>query len=321
VQTAIAVLAQAFAVALALVLGRALSMARPAEPARFAAAAAAILFTWSFGHAAIRWLYHLGAMDDGAPFIGLEGFAHALWPLVLALAGAAITAQAPGRDTVRAYLFDLQAIWGAAIWPALAYAALGLWLFFNPWWGFNPAVAATPFSASAGLAALLLAAWLSALSPSVPHVRWPNWLARSATIACIAHLFVAAILTVRWLHHGAEMRAGAVGSVEMWTYSAVSAVFGAGVFGLGLRRGDAMLRWIGLAVLLATTAKVFVLDTERLGGFIRALSAIGLAVVLFVVAWIARTYRPAPPPGPGDLLTIKPSARRERRHGRRQRSS
>jgi uncharacterized membrane protein len=318
IQTGFAVFTQAIAVGLALALGRALSLSRQTEPARFASATAALLFAWSFGHAAIRWLYHAGAMDDGAPFFGLEGFAHALWPLVFVLGGAELTARAPGRDTIRAYLHDLQALWSAAIWPALGFAALGLWLLFNPWWGANPAAIASPLSAGIALACFALAAWLSVEAMHVPHLRWPIWFERIATIACIVHLLVAATLSVRWLHHGAAMSTAAAGDVELWVYSAVWALYGAAVFWLGLRRNDALIRWSGLVILLLTTVYVYFLIFTRLTGFIRAVTAIGLALVLFVVAWLARTHRPAPKPT--DLLNITPGARRERRYGRRQRS-
>jgi len=318
VQAGLAVLAQAVAAALALILGRALSLSRDAEPTRFAAATAALLFAWSFGHAAIRWFYHLWTMDDGAPLVGLEGFAHALWPLVFVLGGAELTARAPGRDTVRAYLHDLAALWSATVWPALVFAALGLWLLFNPWWGANPAEIAAPSSAVAALAALLLAAWLSIAAANVPHLRRPDWFTRVSTIACIVHLFVATTLTARWLHHGAAMSTATAGEVELWIYSAAWALFGAGAFWLGLTRNAALVRWSGLAILLFTTLYVAFLIFTQLTGVIRALTAIGLAVVLFVVTWFARTYRPGTKPG--DLAGVTPGARRERRYGRRQRS-
>ena len=117
------------------------------------------------------------------------------------------------------------------------------------------------------------------------------------------------------------MLAGARISVEIRVYSAVWALFGAGVFWLGMRRDDALLRWIGLGLLLLTTFKVFLFDMARLSGVIRVGSFVGLGLVLLAIAWVARRFAAAPPPGPGDLLTIKPSARRERRYGRRQRSS
>jgi len=322
-ETLLAVLAQPVAVTLALFLGRALSRSRAVESSRFAAASAAILFAWSFGHAAIRWHYHRGYMDNGAPLTQLEGFAHALWPLAFVLLASAITARAPGRDTVRAYLYDLQAIWAAAVWPALGFAALGLWLLFNPWWGVAPADVAPLSAAALALAAFMLAAWMSGAARRVPHVRWPDWLERAATVAVVGHVFFAATFVIRRLYHVEDMATADAGSVEMWVYSAVWALFGAGVFWLGMRRSDPLLRWIGLGLLLLTTLKVFLFDMAQLGGFIRVASFVGLGLVLLAIAWAARRFAATPngPPGPGDLLTIKPSARRERRYGRRQRSS
>lgn len=319
--TLLAVAAQPFAIALALFLGRALSRTRAVEPARFAAAAIAVLLAWSFGHNAIRWYYHRGLMDNGEPLIQLEGIAHALWPLALILAASAITARAPGRDTVRAYLYDLQAIFASAIWPALAYAALGLWLLFNPWWGAEPSDVTPIGAAVLALLAFVSAAWMSHAAHGVPHVRWPIWFDRATTTAIVGHLFFAATLLIRRLYHSDDMATGAAGGVEMWVYSAVWALFGAGVFWLGMRWGDPLLRWIGLGLLLLTTLKVFLFDMGRLGGFIRVASFVGLGLVLLGIAWAARRFAAAPPPGPGDLLPIKPSARRGKRYGRRQRSS
>ncbi|MBK9672932.1 MAG: hypothetical protein IPO70_11940, partial [Bacteroidetes bacterium] len=136
--TMLAVLAQPVAMILALALGRALSLSRDAEPARFAAASVSGAVRLGFG-CAIRWLHHRGYMDDGIAPYALEGLAHALWPLIFVIAAAQLTRLAPGRDTTRAYLYDLQAIWAAAIWPAMGFTALGLWLLYNPWWGAWPA--------------------------------------------------------------------------------------------------------------------------------------------------------------------------------------
>ncbi len=320
-ETLLAVLAQGLAVVIALFLGRALSRTRGVEPTRFAAAAAAGVFAWSFGHLIIRWFYHRGLMDNGEPLSQLEGFAHAIWPLGFVLAASALTSRAPGRDTIRAYLYDLQALWSAAIWPGLAFAALGLWLLFNPWWGVTPAAAPSLLDGGYALAALLLTAWMSARAPHVPHARWPDLLERASIVAVVGHLFVTATLIIRWIHHRETMNIGAPEGAEMWIYSAVWALFGAGAFWFGMRRNDPLLRWIGLGLLLLTTLKVFLFDMARLGGVTRVASFVGLGLVLLAIAWAARRFAAAPPPSPTDLLPIKPSARRERRHGRRQRSS
>lgn len=320
-ETGLAVLMQAVAVAAALLLGRVLSLSRRTEATRFAAAAAAALFAWSFGHALIRWLHQAGRMDDGAPLLGLEGFAHSLWPLALVLVAAMITDRVPGRDTVRAYIHDLQAIWAAAVWPALGFAAFGLWLLFNPWWGVTPARIEGFIDASVALIAFSFAAMLSSLARRTPRLKWPIRFARVTSVVTVAHIFVALTLSVRWMHHRVVMDIAPMLDSEMWIYSAVWAVYGAGVFALGMRLNKSLLRWSGLIILLGDTFFVFFLTFTRLTGIAQFGSAIGLAIVLMGVAWFARTRRAGAPP-PGELLTISPSnARRGKRYGRRQRSS
>ena len=316
--TMLAVLAQPVAMIMALVLGRALSVSRDTEPTRFAAASAAALFAWSFGHCAIRWLHHRGYMDDGLAPYALEGLAHALWPLIFVIAAAQLTRLAPGRETTRAYLYDLQAIWAAAVWPALGFAAMGLWLLYNPWWGAWPAQTLTVAGAIFAFLSYLAAAALSYAAPDVPHVRAMKWMAPAATILCTAHIFVAATLLVRWLHHGNEMASARADEIELWVYSAVWAVFAAATLGLGTLRNDPILRWIGLAVFAATIVKVFFVDTAQLSGIVRAASFLGLDAIAALATWMARRNRP--PPSPGDLVTVTPSARRERRRVRRRTS-
>ncbi len=317
-ETGLATLTQALAMVIALFLGRMLSISRELIPARFAAASTAALFAWSFGHAAIRWIAQQDDMDNALPMVGLEGFAHTLWPLALAIGAAEIAARAPGRDSVRAYLNDLQAIWATAIWPALLYAAFGLWLYFNPWWGAEAPAITGLLILAITLVTFVAAAALSLAAMRVPHARWADRFERVAIIAALGHVLVGATILVRWLFHGEAMASAPAIDTEMWSYSATWAILGAAIFGLGMQRSDALLRWSGLAVLLATTVFVFYLTLTRLTGIAQFGSMLGLAVVLMGVAWLARTYRPKS--DPGDLLTIKPSARRERRRGRRQRS-
>lgn len=281
----LAVLAQALAAAMAITLGwllnstqttaaalpftltREVGAARAEDSARFAAAAAFALFAWSFGHGAIRWIYHQGAMDDGNVLSGLEGYAHAIWPLVFVLTAWEITSRFSANESVRAFVSDLQAIWASAIWAALGFAALGLCVLFNPWWGPAPVEMPTGFSLVLAMALLLVGAAASLAARRIDDVRWAEALPRATTILCIAYLFVALTILVRWIFHRGDMAERGVMSVELWTYPAVWALFGA-----------------------------------------------------FTIAWFSRTLRPAPPQAPGELLTIKPSGRRERRHGRRQRT-
>jgi uncharacterized membrane protein len=316
--TMLAVLAQPVVMILALALGRALSVSREADATRFAAASAAALFAWSFGHSLIRWLHHRGYMDDGAAPYALEGLAHALWPLLFVVTASQITRLAPGRDTTRAYLHDMQAIWSAAIWPALGFASLGLWMLFNPWWGAWPAQPLNTLGAVMALLAYVAAAALCYFAPDVPHVRGMKWMVPAATVGCAAHIFVAATLIVRWAHHGEAMATAPSTDLELWILSAVWAVFATAALGLGTRRHDPVLRWIGLTIFAATIVKVFFVDTAQLSGVIRAGSFLGLGAIAALATWLAR--RNNPPPNPGDLVTVTPSARRERRRVRRRTS-
>ncbi len=278
-------LALLIATALALVLGRLLSVSAGVDPTRFAAAAAACLFAWSAGHAAIRTVLNGG----------VEPLLHALWPLALVLAGAALTARAPGRETIRHYLYDMQAIWANAAWPAAGVAALGLWLAFNPWWGIAPATVHDAGAAALVIALCIAAAWMSLAAARVPHLRKADWFAPAARVAAAAHLLVALTLIVRAAFNGGAIAPGAADSAELWTYSAAWALFGAGVLAYGAVRADAVLRWCGLAILFATAAKVFALDTARLSGIIRVASLLGLAAVATLTALAMRRLRARAP--------------------------
>lgn len=295
VATGFAVLAQAAALAVTLALGRALSRGPGVDITRFGAASAAVLFAWSFGHAALRWLYHFGAMDDGAPNAGLEGFVQALWPLAFVSGGAYLTAKAPGRDTVRAYLHDLQAIWSAAIWPALVFTAIGLWLFFPSWWGFFPIDVRSAFAAMLGVAIVVLAAWLSFIAPRVPHVRWPRVLRPVSLVVCTGHLLLAITLVVRWSFHHADMNATlSAQGLELWSYSGVFAVFGGGMVALGASRNDATLSRIGLIVLMLAFVKVGAVDVARLSSLLQATSWVGLGAIGLLIAWTTRRIGQSP---------------------------
>jgi len=298
-------LAFAAPAAIALVTAARLYASQPTLARLYAIAGTVLALVWLALE--IRHGFH-GARMNGASFIGLEGFAHALWPLTLALAVSALAPSVPCRA-------DIEKALGAAVWPALAIAPVGLWLFFNPWWGWAPAQAQSTPAALIAIAAFVLAAWLSASAGRVTCVRWPRHFASAATIACVGHLFVAATLAVRRLYHSVDMSTALSSGIEAWTYSAVWALFGAAAFALGVQRDNQVLRWSGLAILFATTGYVAFLALTQLTDMVRVGALLGLAVVLLAVAWGARAYSPMPqPPEP---LTLKRAARRERRHGRR----
>lgn len=281
VATALAVMAQAAAAALAFLLAREFSRRDPR--ARFATCCTAALFALSFGHCAIRWMYQRGAMDDRAGFVGIEGLAHALWPLALVLMAGIFT---PRSD--RPHWRDLRRIVEHAIWPALGFAALGMWVLFSPWWGLVPVHIGSPLTALLALLAYVAAARMSYATRGIPYIAGAIWFAKARTLATIGHLLVAATLGVRWGIHREAIAQAPVGNLEMWLYSAILAAFGTRTYWLGLRRGAKYLRGAGLALLLIAAAKVLLVDLSELPGVVRIGLLAGLAALWLAIAWARR---------------------------------
>jgi uncharacterized membrane protein len=287
-ETALATASHAIAAIICILLARAQRV--EADRTRRFACGAAALFALTFGVLAIRWIHHGGAMDNGAFLSGLEGFGYALWPMALAAVGAKLCERIAERPAWSLTARSMGAVLSVAIWPALAFLALGLWLLYCPWWG------AWPVDTKAWIgAALVLSAYLAAAALSLWSARlvilWENaTYAACAKASAVAHLFVAATFVVRRIYAGPVMNRGAPGDVETWTYSAVWALFGAVVVALGALKRDSILRWSGLAILFATAAKVFLIDMRDLEGVIRAGSFLALGAVLVVVALAARRF-------------------------------
>jgi len=126
---------------------------------------------------------------------------------------------------------------------------------------------------------------LARFAPKVRAVRWKATFESAATIACIVHVFVFITLLTRFLYHGAAMAKANADPLELWSYSALWAIFGGGLVAAGTFRQAQVLVWSGLALLAITAIKVFVVDTAQLSGLIRAGSAVGLGIVALSVAW------------------------------------
>ena len=177
----------------------------------------------------------------------------------------------------------------AVSWAGLGLAFILLAAVASPWWG--PLDGAVRAPLLLGLFYALACAFglgLTRIARRSSRVA----LSRTATIATGVELFVLLTLAVRYGFHGGEMRAAlAEGGVETWSFSAAWALYGFAALALGAQRRDFWLRGFGLAVLLGTTAKVFLFDLARLEGVIRAASFLALGVVLLVSALAARNLR------------------------------
>jgi len=87
-------------------------------------------------------------------------------------------------------------------------------------------------------------------------------------------------LEVRTLYHGERLAQGVTSDAEQYTYSAVWLAFGVLLLVAGLLLRSQPARLVSAAVVAFTVGKVFVIDMSGLTGIFRALSFIGLGVVL-----------------------------------------
>ena len=92
-------------------------------------------------------------------------------------------------------------------------------------------------------------------------------------------------LEVRRLFHG-PILAGRTTDAEQYSYSMVWLVFGIALLAVGFALRSQPARLLALGVITLTIAKVFIFDTASISGIYRALSVIGLGVVLLGIGWI-----------------------------------
>ena len=92
-------------------------------------------------------------------------------------------------------------------------------------------------------------------------------------------------LEVRRLVHG-PILAGPTTDAEQYSYSTVWLAFGIVLLAIGFALRSQPARLLALGVVALTIAKVFIIDTASISGIYRALSVIGLGVVLLGIGWL-----------------------------------
>ena len=103
-------------------------------------------------------------------------------------------------------------------------------------------------------------------------------------------------LEVRRLFHG-PILAGPVSDPEQYCYSTAWLLFGVALLGVGFILRSQPARMLALGVIALTVAKVFIIDTASISGIYRALSVIGLGIVLLGIGWLyQRLLYPSTPP-------------------------
>jgi uncharacterized membrane protein len=108
-------------------------------------------------------------------------------------------------------------------------------------------------------------------------------IAATATAVMLALFYLT--LEVKRLFHGPVL-AGPISDAEQYTYSTVWLAFGIALLAVGFLLRSQPARLTALAVIALTIAKVFIIDTASISGIYRALSVIGLGVVLLGIGWV-----------------------------------
>jgi uncharacterized membrane protein len=124
--------------------------------------------------------------------------------------------------------------------------------------------------------------------------------AYASTLAAGALVFALAYVTleIRRLYHGPNLIEGLTGDAEQYTYSIAWLGFGVLLLGIGFLVNSERARLASAAVIGLTILKAFAIDMSALTGVYRALSFIGLGLVLVAIGWLYQKilFRRRPPP-------------------------
>lgn len=180
---------------------------------------------------------------------------------------------------------------------SFALALFGLLLFVNPLFSGEPVEGGVVFNAAL-LAYGAPAVMALMLARAAEGVR-PSWYRNGAALASFGLIFVLANLQVRRIFEGPDLGLfpnglladpRPIGAAELYSYSALWLAFGIILLGFGLWRRSIKARIASAVLLVATVLKVFLVDLAGLEGALRALSFIGLGLVLVGIGLVYQKF-------------------------------
>ncbi|SHG49853.1 Uncharacterized membrane protein [Kaistia soli DSM 19436] len=174
----------------------------------------------------------------------------------------------------------------------------------------NPLVTGDPVAGSALLNEIVLAYWLPALLAGLLAMQplpagsgaVRRWLRLATGLVALGLAFGGVSLEIRFLYATSpDLTAGIISSAESYTYSAVWLVLGLLLLLGGLLFDVKAARLASAVVILIAVLKVFLLDMGNLEGIWRALSFMGLGLVLIGIGLLYQRLlfggqRRTPPP-------------------------
>lgn len=203
----------------------------------------------------------------------------------IALQVCAGLAAAIGLERLRVRTGSLVHNYGALIVAggALVLIVGGLFLFYNPVFRLQP-IGGTFFNNI--LLGYGIPAVLAAVLALMTQTKRPMSYRVIATVTAVVLALAYLTLQIRFLFRGQYMAWGSASNAEQYTYSAVWLAFGVVLLLVGILLGSKPARLVSAAVVALTIAKVFLIDMSDLQGVYRALSFIGLGLVLVGIGWL-----------------------------------
>ncbi|MCV0397674.1 MAG: DUF2339 domain-containing protein [Rhizobiaceae bacterium] len=160
------------------------------------------------------------------------------------------------------------------------------------------------------LAYLMPAGAMAALAYRARERR-PRWYVTMLALTAAALAFAYVSLSVRRLFQGEFIGLWkGMDGLETYTYSAVWLVLGVAILAIGLKLGSRALRLASAVLVVTAVAKVFLFDMSELEGILRALSFMGLGVVLIGIGMVYQRMLASPgaPAGPATEPEPEPAA-------------
>lgn len=234
------------------------------------------------------------AMNDGNVFAQADTLAEQSLYTLLALAAAIGLQHLHGK--AGGHVFDQAAtLLGGLGMLSIAVVHLAL---------YNPMVTGESIGTGALFNLLIPGYFLPAVLAGALAVlsrgKRPLWYVAAAGALSVALLFAWLNLEVRALFHRPRLDLGLTSDAELYSYSAAWLVLGLGLLLAGFRSGSRAVRLASAALVTLTVVKVFLVDMSNLTGIWRALSFIGLGLVLIGIGalyqrLLARPAKTAPP--------------------------
>jgi len=143
-----------------------------------------------------------------------------------------------------------------------------------------------------------LPAVLAAILGLITRETRPQWYRTIAAVTAVVLALMYLSLEVRVFFSPEGTTAGALTEAEGYTYSAVWLAFGVALLIAGIFLRSQPVRMCSAAVVLLTVGKVFLVDMAGLTGVWRALSFIGLGLVLVGIGYLYQRLLFRKPPAP-----------------------